>query len=118
MKRVLYPVTDEKNAIQILKAPDDPAFPDFQIVFDPASYQYTCAWAREDAQKAKELALARSKNLGIIWESQPKGPEDEKDKSDDPKDNDKISQLIQRQGTLGYNLKERKNYGKIGRAHV
>lgn len=101
-------IVEERISPEALKSQEELAYPEFQIVFDPASYQYLCAWSREDMQKEKEKMLMKGKGLGVIYEYTSKTQEDG---NEDEGDEGKATKLVRRQTTIDINAKRIKDYG-------
>eukprot|EP01022_Parablepharisma_sp_SALTPOND_P033551 TRINITY_DN88_c0_g1_i1.p1 TRINITY_DN88_c0_g1~~TRINITY_DN88_c0_g1_i1.p1 ORF type:complete len:1755 (-),score=211.95 TRINITY_DN88_c0_g1_i1:16687-21951(-) len=114
----LESVDERKIELEGFKVPEYPKFPEFQIVFDPVKYRFLCAWSKEDAQKEKELLLLRYKSLTALWKqsSAIKAPGDVGGDAGDgditTQEEEEALRLRNRQTTIDFTMKERRNYGE------
>jgi len=102
----LEKIPEEKGSSKSLKMSEESAHPEFQVIFDPMSYQYVCGWSKDDIQKEKERGLMRGNTLGVIYEDLPKVQEEGEG------EDDKAGKRVQRQTTIDINFKRIKDYGK------
>ncbi|MDR3582384.1 MAG: hypothetical protein P4L67_03890 [Candidatus Pacebacteria bacterium] len=117
----LEDVEERRIELDGFKVPEVPKHPEFQIVFDPIKYRFLCAWAKEDAQREREVMLQRYKTLGILWKqtSTIKGtegdggqPGPEPEVTTGGEDEAALLKARNRQATFDFAIKERKNYGE------
>jgi len=114
----LDPIDERKIEMEGLKIAEIPKYAEFQVVFDPIKYRFMCAWSKDDAQKEKELLLLRYKTLSALWKQtsaiRPSGEEKEGGENQEgpTPEEEELLRLKQRQTTMDFTKKERKNYGE------